>query len=246
VLCYNSKKGCINIKIKFIKIENISDQFYPQPAYKMLPDWYKDTPGYLGNNKVPFDEGSPKATIKKCMPVFDSMTSGYIITSHVDVWVKQQETEKDGKQPYFVWPTGNPLGFHAVGQAKEHPGNTGFNIAYPKWVSPWAIKTPKGYSCFFVQPMHRESVFEILPGIVDTDKWYPPVNFPFVLKDIGFEGLIPAGTPIAQVIPFKRESWSMEFGSEKDILETLEMEKRKHSVFYDYYKNITKKGNLYK
>jgi hypothetical protein len=32
-------------------------------------------------------------------------------------------------------------------------------------------------------------------------------NIPFFIKE-GFSGVIPKGTPIAQVIPFKRESWT--------------------------------------
>ena len=31
-------------------------------------------------------------------------------------------------------------------------------------------------------------------------------NVPFFIKS-GFEGVIPAGTPIAQLIPIKREKW---------------------------------------
>ena len=53
--------------------------------------------------------------------------------------------------------------------------------------------------------MHRESVFTIMDGIVDTDSYNALVNFPFFLNDWSYEGLIPAGTPMAQVIPFKRE-----------------------------------------
>jgi hypothetical protein len=34
----------------------------------------------------------------------------------------------------------------------------------------------------------------------------PGANISFFLKE-GFEGVIPAGTPVAQLIPFKREDW---------------------------------------
>ena len=54
---------------------------------------------------------------------------------------------------------------------------------FPKWVNPYVIKTPPGYSVLITQPFHRESVFTILPGIVDTDKYKSQVHFPFVLKD---------------------------------------------------------------
>ena len=57
--------------------------------------------------------------------------------------------------------------------------------------------------------MHRESLFTILEGIVDTDKYWNPVFFPFVMKDKTWEGRIPKGTPMCQVIPFKRDEWKM-------------------------------------
>ncbi len=90
----------------------------------------------------------------------------------------------------------------------------------------------------FVPPMHRESLFTILPGIVDTDDYYSPVNFPFVVNDPEFEGMIPKGTPIAQVIPFKRESWTMQFGGEKEIKEESKNIKTLETKFFDRYKNM--------
>ena len=34
-------------------------------------------------------------------------------------------------------------------------------------------------------------------------------NYPFLLKD-NFSGIIPAGTPLFQIIPFKRDNWKSE------------------------------------
>jgi hypothetical protein len=69
--------------------------------------------------------------------------------------------------------------------------------------------------------------------LVDTDIYDNAVNFVFVLKDKNFQGLIPAGTPIAQVIPIKRESWMMSIGK-KSKLETSKV----LNVFYSGYKNM--------
>jgi hypothetical protein len=103
-------------------------------------------------------------------------------------------------------------------------------------INPWAIKTPPGYSVLFTQPFHRESSFTILPGIVDTDTYSAAVNFPFVLNDINFEGLIPAGTPIAQAIPFLREDWQMSIGKQEDLVETNKITTRLRTRFFDSYK----------
>lgn len=201
----------------------------PQPASKLIPEWYKNTGSYVGNEKKPNGNGGTSATVKRCMPVFDAMTAGYIIESPADVFV----SIKDGGQ-WFEWSDFNLIAFHPIEQAPEHPARKPY--PYPKWNNPWSIKTPKGYSTLFVQPFHRESIFTILPGVVDTDQYTPPINFPFVINDPTFEGLIPKGTPIAQVIPFKRDSWAMNIGSIKDLKNQASVTKRLQSKFFDRYK----------
>lgn len=203
----------------------------PQPASKFIPDWYKNTESYIGGSKKPNGLGHAEITIKRCMPVFDSMTAGYIITSPTDVYV----TLRDGDQ-FFEWPSLGVISFHPIEQAPEHPSRKPYS--YPKWINPWAIKTPKGYSVFITQPMHRESVFTILPGIVDTDTYKAPIHFPMVINDLYFEGLIPKGTPIAQVIPFKRESWQMDIGSDKELIEQNSVARKLHTTFFDRYKSM--------
>jgi hypothetical protein len=203
----------------------------PKPASKVIPEWYKNTVSYMNNEKKPTGNGNSAATIKRCMPVFDALVSGYIIESPADVYV----SIKDGGQ-WFEWSDFSLINFHPIEQALEHPAKNGF--PYPKWTNPWAISTPKGYSTLFVQPFHRESVFTILPGIVDTDQYTSPVNFPFVINDLRFEGLIPKGTPIAQVIPFKRDSWTMKLGTQKDLEAQAQVRKKLQSKFFDRYKSM--------
>lgn len=211
----------------------------PVPASKEIPSWYADVNSYIGDKKFPSTDNRIPATIKKCMPVFDSIVAGYIIKSPADVFVSSQ----DGK-PFYQWPTLDVLDFHPIEQAPNHPIQNGAN--YPKWNTHWSIKTPKGYSTLFMQPLHRESVFTILPGLVDTDTYSVPVHFPFVLNDINFEGLIPKGTPIAQVIPIKRENWTMEFGKEEARLEQIQARQFLRTVFFDGYKKMFRQVKEYK
>jgi len=218
------------MKIVFTNVTGV-DIEQPQPASKFIPDWYKNMESYIGGEKKPTSEGKTNSTIKRCMPVFDAMTSGYIITSPADVYVRIREG-----QQYFEWSALSLIGFHPITQAPDHPNRKPH--AYPKWMNPWAIKTSKGYSTLFVQPFHRESVFTILPGIVDTDNYIAPVNLPMVINDPNFEGLIPQGTPIAQVIPFKREDWEMSIGSEEDLKEQNRVLQKLHIKFFDRYKSM--------
>jgi hypothetical protein len=217
--------------IKFTSMFPLPEVEEPKPASMFIPEWYKNVQSYINGKKIPDGAGNTQATIKKCMPVFDAITAGYIITLPADVYVSL----KDGVQN-FEWSNFNLVSFHPVEQAPEHPARKPHQ--YPKWNNPWSIQTPKGYSVLFVQPMHRESVFTILPGIVDTDEYASPVNFPFVINDSNFEGFIPKGTPIAQVIPFKRESWKMKIGGEKERLLVSRITARLQTKFFDRYKTM--------
>jgi hypothetical protein len=259
----------VNI-IKFTNVNGIPELNPPEPASKNLPDWYKDIETYVGGIKAPNGNGITTATIKKCMPVFDAIASGYIIKSVSDVFVSQKEThyidqdhfDKTGESlplseksviknkypktvPYFEWANFNAIQFHPIEQAPNHPQRNGHILSYPKWINPWGITTPPGYSCIFVQPWHRESKFTIMPGIVDTDLYNAPVNFPFVLNDVAWKGLIPAGTPIAQVIPFKRDSWNMEYGTQEDFFKQEKITGKLRSKFFDSYKTQFRSSKEY-
>lgn len=229
------------MKITFTNTHSSLDKYTPKPASYSVPNWYKELDSYMNGQKAPTGRGETTATIKRCMPVFDAITSGYILYTPVDVWISQ----RDG-QPWYEWPSMEPIAFHPIEQAPNHPSRGGHNISYPKWINVWSIKTQPGYSVLFIQPMHRESIFSILPGIVDTDKYDAAVNFPFVLNDINFEGLIPAGTPMAQIIPFKRESWKMEFGSQKDFENQNKTISFLRSKFFDSYKINFRQSKEYK
>jgi len=83
-----------------------------------------------------------------------------------------------------------------------------------KFGNPWSIKTPKGWSVQFKNPANNWSNnIHILEGVVDTDEYFTPVNFPFVWtgSEEG-EWIIPKGTPLIQVIPFKRIDTDIEVG----------------------------------
>jgi hypothetical protein len=228
-------------QITFTNTAGVPEEYSPKPATASVPDWYKNLSSYMGGEKKPTGEGNTTGTIKRCMPVFDAIIGGYILYTNVDVWVSQRN-----EQPWFEWPSFGPIQFHPVKQAPNHPDRNGHRESYPKWINPWAIQTPPGYSTLFVQPMHRESVFTILPGVVDTDQYNSPVNFPFVLNDINFEGLIPVGTPMAQVIPFKRESWEMNIGTQEDFEKQNKTTIKLRTRFFDSYKLQFRQPKEYK
>jgi hypothetical protein len=184
----------------------------PIPASAFLPDWYKQQNSYINGVKEPwYHTGSERltpSTIKRCVPVFDALTAGYLIKLPVDVYVSNVNGE-----PAYQWAGADIIKFHTLTQASHYPNTSGYNLdklgqQLPKINNPWVVETPKGYSTLFIPPVHRENIINILPGVVDTDTYTAPVGFPFGLSDPSFVGMISAGTPIAQVIPFKRDDWT--------------------------------------
>jgi len=218
---------------KKIIITNTRDyDFYPPtPASKNIPQWYKEMLEYENNKKGVIDV-SGTSTIKKCLPIWDAMTAGYILYTQTDVWI----TQVDG-HPYYNWSSEGAIKFHSLSQADKHPVSNG--NPYPKWISPYGIKTESGYSCLFLPPMHNPNKwFTVFPGVVDTDSYTNNVHFPFTLNDSKFEGLIPAGTPMVQVIPFKRESFKLSFGGKKELKEMELVQKQLISKYFNRYKNM--------
>ena len=242
------QKGIQMTSIIFTDTMGVPEEFAPKPATSFVPDWYKNIESYMNGEKKPTGDGGTSGTIKRCMPVFDVITHGYIITTYVDIFVSQKEQEDfDGNLrvlPWYEWPSFGPIQFHPIAQAPNHPDYNG--APYPKLINPWGIKTPPGYSTMFMAPVHRGNIFTILPGVVDTDTYTAPVNFPMVLTDVKFEGLIPAGTPIAQIVPFQRESWTMELGKQEDLVQQNNVTKKLRTRFFDSYKAQYRQVKEYK
>jgi hypothetical protein len=50
--------------------------------------------------------------------------------------------------------------------------------------------------------------------------------------------MIPAGTPIVQIIPIKRDEWRSSLGSEKDLKDLVESDTFIRTKFFDRYKTM--------
>ena len=232
--------------IKFTDTIGVPEEYRPVPASKIIPDWYKNLESYVGGEKRPDGNAGTTATAKRCMPIFDAITGGYIISTHTDLFVSQVPDENGKKFVHYEWANFGALGFHPKEQLPEHPDGAGHEINYPKWSNAWAITTPPGYSCLFISPLHRETPIIVLPGVVDTDTYNASVNFPFVLRDPKMDGLIPAGTPIMQVIPFKRDEFQMEIGSNEEFQQQAKVTNKLRSVFFDSYKRQFRQPKEYR
>ena len=224
------------MKIIFTDVHNVDGVLEkPKPATEYIPEWYKKSKSYINteNKKIPSLESKPVATVKRCMPVWDMMTAGYIMETPYDIYVHRIEGA-----PYFQWGSNDALAFQSMEQFQNHPYARDINYAVRINI-PWSIKTPKGWSIMVMEPQHHEpSPLECASGIVDTDEFSVPFNMFLKLRDPNFEGMIPAGTPFLQIIPFKRESWVSELGTENERNKFFSDIRKFQTVFFDRYKKF--------
>jgi hypothetical protein len=195
---------------------------FPEPvmAAKKMPEYFKTM-----SPDCAHDAGM--GTAKRCIPFIEAMSQGYIIP----LWADLKIIAKDGDIRMSFPPTDNVgadtdiymwqclnIQVHEPEQLPSHPrAHETYGRVVPKIVSPWIVATEKGYSCLFTKPLnHMDTRFQLFDAVVDTDSYYSTVNFPFIWT--GGEGnfIIPKGTPFVQVIPFKRQDYTMEITDSDD------------------------------
>ena len=229
------------MKIKFIAPNSHVMQVRekPLPASKFIPEWWKQMSPHM-NNKFDLTP-QPNATAKKCFPLLDGITAGYIVTLWADLLV----TQRDGA-PYVKWATDvNVLEVWSSKQSYGYEIPEGYNETVFKYQHGWVIETPKNYSCLITHPIGYPNIpIRTLSGIIDTDSLKTFANSPFVIKE-GFEGIIEKGTPMFQIIPFKRDNWESEYIQMSPEEDYINHEKL-HSKIVSSYGRFLRKNKNYK
>ena len=182
----------------------------PVVATTKIPRWYKELKTFIAGTDFPYKAHATK-DLKLCAPYRDAMTYGYFLITPCEIEVTRMA---DGT-PEFSWNSGYPHQVIDVRGDVTQKENQGYGMPVPIGCSPimfafraaWGIKLPKGYSSLVTQPLNRDDLpFQLTSGIIDSDVWPHGGNIPFFLKDSAI-GIIPKGTPFAQIIPLKREPW---------------------------------------
>lgn len=169
----------------------------------MIPQWYKDGETFY----VTKDSNESSAGLKTCMPFLDVLTAGYLLVTPFDIFVGKKEDgslsiEWNSPQPWQDFVNQRPYESGAT-----IPRPAGHMDSHFVWSNKWGWKTPRGYSTIVTHPYNRFDLpFTTMSGFMDSDKVFVNGNVPFFLKE-GFYGVIPEGTPYAQVIPVKRKHW---------------------------------------
>ena len=212
----------MNIKFHLVREWEDLDIPSPFPASKGVPSWMK--------HLTPEAEREDYQTVKRCIPFLDAMTAGYIIPLPFDLTIA-------------ITPTGNQLLWKSEEQkdrlskytiverhdSSQYPGAPFSQFKVIKFYNPWIVETSPNTSCMFVPPLNRpELPYVPLSGIVDTDQYFNTVNLPCVFPglDVGHQINLKMGTPMIQVIPFKRQEWKSSITNLKEGVLTRAHETR--------------------
>jgi hypothetical protein len=224
---------------KKIEFFNSGHEFIeiPKSSKNFIPDWYKQAKRFFPDNKVRiFPDGNANLAHKLCVPFLDSLTTGYIAYTWIDIVVENTDLGltlrwREASQDF------PPVTERPKNAAETMPVPHGHSPQQFTWLNAFQIKTPPGYSCLISHPFNRYDLpFTTLTGVVDTDGGMQSGQVPFFMKD-GFSGIIPAGTPMFQILPFKRENWEA-----KSNPELMEMDRHHHfhslKSIFGFYKNM--------
>ena len=181
----------------------------PTSAAQGLPEWLRTMP----QQAVSAITGLEDDTVKRCPPLVDAMTAGFLIPLICDVRVEDGAFSWDEEMPAAVSApfARSPLGIHDPSQVEGTPLHDPDRFLI-KFHNLWTIEAPAGWSLLFTHPANRFDLpFTTLSGLVDCDRYRDAwINFPAHWHDPGFCGVLPKGTPVAQCFPIKRERWAME------------------------------------
>lgn len=175
----------------------------PVPAKQAMPEWFRKLPPVDKNHVHSKNNG---LTIKRCMPFLDALTTGWILPLAATV---RLEIRDNGQTVDAGWEidrvmVSNHSNYQVAGNPREPRPPCKFH-------NYWNIVTPPGWSCLFVPPLNRpNAIVEVISGIVDTDTYHSLINFPFLATASDGVYTLEKGSPLVQVIPFKRATTHIE------------------------------------
>ena len=193
--------------------DNTIRDFKPILAKSIMPDWWKKMKIFQAVR------GKRTQTIRACPAMDDWLKSGWYILANRDIEVLVGQDREGLSNENFITRDHTNSGYNSPSHPSEQFDNAFDYIKNTKghvkdafkMRNPWNIITPDGYTCFYLDPfLFQNNHFAVWQGIIDTDKFntnqdnsqiifYPKVEHSFV---------IPEGTPLVQIIPYRREEWT--------------------------------------
>ena len=231
-------------EIEFVALDKYAFEVCPKPfpASQALPQWWKDATPYIKSpentdgKKIIIENRESNASFKKCTPMLDLLSSGYIVPLWADVQIK---IENNG-HPLIRWRVLKDVFEFHLTQEVEIPN--GYQKTQFKFLNQWIPKLPKGFSALIIScPGYPNTPFRAMQAIIDYDKTTHPLSPPVFLKE-GFEGIVEKGTPMFQIIPFKRNNWTSKFSFLEDGYDQINIDRDvKATLVNNYVKNYWEK-----
>jgi hypothetical protein len=182
----------------------------PVPARSALPDWLRDMPAKAASEI----HGREIRTLKQCPPFVDAMAYGVLILLPCDITVDRGAFSWAWNipEPSTSGHPRAPLSFHVAAQFRDTPFAKDGRAAI-KFNSFWTIELEPGWSLFSTHPVNREELpFRSISGLVDADRFHDGgINFPAIWIRPDFSGVLPKGTPVAQVFAVPRAAPQLQF-----------------------------------
>jgi hypothetical protein len=230
-------------EIEFIALDKYSFEVCPKPfpASQALPQWWKDASPYKktldspDGKKIIVENFESNATFKKCTPMLDMISSGYVVPLWADVQIKIVNNS-----PTLSWRVKRSVFSLHDGEGVEIP--VGYHNDQFKFLNQWIPKLSSGFSALIIPcPGYPNNPFRPISAIIDYDKTTHPLYPPMYLRN-DFEGIIEKGTPMFQIIPFKRNNWKSSFSFLEDGQSMINEDRDiKATIVNNYVKNFWEK-----
>lgn len=163
---------------------------------KMLPEWFKE------------QVRSGTAKFVRCPGMYDYMQEGYLICAHTDIHIKANSVDVMALTPLNSIQELNPQKMDYEVVAGLAPIRDGVKKVVIKVPCPYGIYMEPGHSAHLMPALMHSPFLDklfVYPGTVDYEEFHV-ANFifsPLVACDF----IIPQGTPILHVLPFKRVAY---------------------------------------
>lgn len=225
--------------------------YRPSPVKNHIPQWFLDKDKHKimdnGNYMVVFFQSEGKTIAhrmpswKSCPALLDVFISGYYLFTPCDIVVKKHEHMCDFHGDVELEYDTDKWGANSVspsfiefrGKESGLPTPAGYNPHTFAWRPNWYCEVDPGYTTLVVHPINRNDLpFRTVSGFIDaTNTLTGSGQISFYIEKDWF-GTIPAGTPYAQIIPIKNESWSSEIidHTEEELKNQIDIKNKEYMI----------------
>ena len=230
-------------KIEFFStISGLAETFPIKPVQEMIPKWvYAAKSDYMKSDKRDIH-------IFRCPGIFDMFSTGYVVTSWLDIELKTNDV---GFNVTIPDPTLQEMLGKDVVQSQTHDGLVK-HIPKKPWAvksilkinTPWNVIVPKNIKLLMLPLPYPDTFeFECAIGLLD----------PSISSEINIQGYwnlqnqshtIKAGTPLCHIIPVTEQSLKL-IVRDMNYKDELWIKKKKYLNYFSFILNRQKLKEAY-